>query len=55
MNVKKLFCFNEKNMRGRGTTKLLLLMAMMILIGLPLVSCKKEKKVEKREKRERTK
>ncbi|MCE5211039.1 MAG: efflux RND transporter periplasmic adaptor subunit [Deltaproteobacteria bacterium] len=47
MNVKKLFCFNEKNMRGRGTTKLLLLMAMMILIGLPLVSCKKEKKVEK--------
>ncbi len=47
MNVKKLFCFNEKNMSGCGTTKLLLLVVMIILISIPLVSCKKEKKVEK--------
>ncbi len=47
MNVKKLFCFNEKKMSGRGTTKLLLFIVIMILISLPLTSCKKEKKVEK--------
>lgn len=47
MNVKKLFGFNEKNMQERGATKLLLLMAMMILISFPLASCKKEKKAEK--------
>lgn len=47
MNWKKLICFNKKNISGYRTTRLLLLIMMMALIGMPLVSCKKEKKVEK--------
>ena len=47
MNLKKLICFNVKNISGSGVSKLLLLILMIMLISLPLVSCKKEKKVEK--------
>jgi RND family efflux transporter MFP subunit len=44
MILKKLACFNVKRYQ---MAKLLLLILMMALISAPLVSCKKEKKVEK--------
>ena len=47
MIPKKLVRFNIKNTSGHQTAKLLLLILMMALIALPLVSCKKAKKVEK--------
>ena len=47
MNLKKLVCFNEKNISGHRTTRLLLLITMIVLIGMPIISCKKEKKVVK--------
>ncbi|MCX5848084.1 MAG: efflux RND transporter periplasmic adaptor subunit [Deltaproteobacteria bacterium] len=47
MTGKKLGCFIMKNTSMHRTAKLLLLILMMALIALPLVSCKKAKKVEK--------
>jgi membrane fusion protein, multidrug efflux system len=47
MILKKLVCFNVKNTSRCRTAKLLLLVLMIVLISLPLVSCKKAKKVEK--------
>jgi membrane fusion protein (multidrug efflux system) len=47
MILKKLICFNVKNTSRCRTAKLLLLILMIALISLPLISCKKEKKVEK--------
>jgi membrane fusion protein (multidrug efflux system) len=47
MILKKLICFIVKNTSRYRTAKLLLLVLMIILISLPLVSCKKAKKVEK--------
>ena len=47
MILKKLTCFNIKNTSIYETAKLLLMVLMIVLISLPLVSCKKAKKVEK--------
>lgn len=47
MILKKLICFIVKNTSRYQTAKLLLLVLMTVLISLPLVSCKKEKKVVK--------
>jgi RND family efflux transporter MFP subunit len=47
MNLKELVCFKEKNISGSAVSKLLLFVLMITLISLPLVSCKKEKKVVK--------
>jgi membrane fusion protein (multidrug efflux system) len=47
MILRKLGCFIVKNTSICRTAKLLLLILMMVLIALPLVSCKKAKKVEK--------
>lgn len=47
MNLRKLTCFNIENTSRYRTAKLLLLVLMIVLISLPLVSCKKAKKVEK--------
>ena len=47
MILKKLICFIVKNTSRYQTAKLLLLVLMIALISTPLVSCKKEKKVEK--------
>ena len=47
MNLEKLTRFIIKKISGRGTAKLLLLILIMALISTPLISCKKEKKVEK--------
>jgi membrane fusion protein, multidrug efflux system len=47
MILKKLTCFIVKNTSRYQTAKLLLLLLMIALISTPLVSCKKEKKVEK--------
>ncbi|HBI47378.1 MAG TPA: hypothetical protein DDX93_01445 [Smithella sp.] len=47
MILKKLICFNIKKISRYQTAKLLFLVLMIALITLPLVSCKKEKKVEK--------
>lgn len=47
MNSKKPFRFIVKNTSTRQTAKLLLLLFMMAFISLPLISCKKEKNVEK--------
>jgi len=47
MILRKLTCFNVKNISGCQMAKLLLLVLMITLITLPLVSCKKAKKVEK--------
>jgi membrane fusion protein (multidrug efflux system) len=47
MTLKKLICFNVNNTSRYQASKLLLLFLMIALIITPLVSCKKEKKVEK--------
>jgi membrane fusion protein (multidrug efflux system) len=47
MILKKLICFIIKNTSRYQSAKLLLLVLMIALISTPLVSCKKEKKVEK--------
>lgn len=47
MILKKPVRFNIKNTSMRKTAKFLLLFLMMAFISLPLISCKKEKKVEK--------
>lgn len=47
MFAKKRFGFNIQNSLTGGLLKLLLLMLMVCFICAPLISCKKEKKVEK--------
>lgn len=47
MILKKPVRFKTKNTPTFKTSRLLLVILMMMLIGMPLVSCKKEKKVEK--------
>jgi membrane fusion protein (multidrug efflux system) len=47
MNLKKLVCFFLKNSKTHKTTKLLLFTLMIALVSVPLISCKKEKMVEK--------
>ena len=47
MILEKLTRFIIKEISGRGTAKLLFLILMMALISTPLISCTKEKKVEK--------
>ena len=47
MIAKKLLASMLKIHQRRGLSKLLLLILMILLISVPLVSCKKEKKVEK--------
>jgi membrane fusion protein (multidrug efflux system) len=47
MILKKLICFIVKNISIYRTAELLVLILMIALICLPLVSCKKGKKVEK--------
>ena len=47
MNMKKLFCFNVKNISENRMIKLSFVILLAALVAFPLVSCKKEKKVEK--------
>jgi membrane fusion protein (multidrug efflux system) len=47
MLAKKLMGFNIKNSSTGGLLKLLLLILLIALIAFPLMSCKKEKKIEK--------
>jgi RND family efflux transporter MFP subunit len=47
MNLKTLVCFILKNSKTHKSAKLLLFTLMIALVSVPLVSCKKEKMVEK--------
>lgn len=47
MNSKKPVRFIVKNTSPRHAARLLILIVMMAFISLPLISCKKEKKIEK--------
>jgi len=47
MNFRKLSCFKGKNISQGAALKSIFLILMIMLVSLPLVSCKKEKKVVK--------